>query len=113
VRGIIAARLQGHVDHTWTGVAPYLTSIEDPLTQRLINEAVLLRDAHHSKGVDLQRNLVDGVRMLRDRYIDRRLKVLNAQLTQPLSDQQAVDIDKEKAYLRRWKTEPLRARAEA
>jgi DNA primase len=112
VRSIIAARLQGHVDNTWIGVAAYLNSIDDPLTQRLVNEAVLLRDAHHSKGVDLHRNLVDGVRMLRDRHIDRRLKALNAQLAQPLSDQQLLEIDKEKACLRRWKSEPLRARAE-
>jgi DNA primase len=112
VRSIIAARLQGHVDNTWTGVAAYLNSIDDPLTQRLINEAVLLRDAHHSKGVDPHRNLVDGVRMLRDRHIDRRLKALNAQLAQPLSDQQLVEIDREKASLRRWKSEPLRGRAE-
>jgi DNA primase len=113
VRNIIGARLQGHVDNTWTGIAAYLNSIDDPLTQRLLNEAVLLRDAHHAKGVDLQRNLVDGVRMLRDRHIDRRLKTLNAQLAQPLSDEQILEIDKEKAYLRRWKTEPLRARADA
>src|SRR5687767_1930740 len=58
VRNIIAARLQGHADRSWIGVAAYLNSIDDPLTQRLINEAVLLRDAHHAKGVDPHRNLV-------------------------------------------------------
>src|SRR5688572_20089450 len=113
VRNIIAARLQGHADRSWIGVAAYLNSIDDPLTQRLINEAVLLRDAHHAKGVDPHRNLVDGVRMLRDRHIDRRLKALNAQLAHPLSDEQVLEIDREKACLRRWKGEPLRPRGEA
>lgn len=110
VRDIIAARLQAHADHSWTGLPAFLTSQADPFAQTLISEAV----ATELGKVDLARNLAEATRMLRNTHIERRLSALTARVSQPgVTDEQLVEIEKEKAYLRRWKTEPLRARADA
>jgi len=57
---------------------------------------------------------MDGVRKLRDDYIERKLAALNARLGQAgLSDGDIVNIEKEKAHLRRWKNEPLQPKADS
>ena len=110
VRSIVADRLQAHADHCDQGVAAFLTSQSDPFAQSLISEAV----ATELGKVDLARNLAEATRMLRNSHIERRLSTLTARVSQPgLTDEQLVEVEKEKAYLRRWKTEPLRARADA
>jgi DNA primase len=110
VRSIVADRLQAHADHSGQGVAAFLTSQSDPFAQSLISEAV----ASELGKVDLARNLAEATRMLRNSHIERRLSTLTARVSQPgLTDEQLVEIEKEKAYLRRCKTEPLRARADA
>lgn len=110
VRSIVADRLQAHADQSGQGVAAFLTSQSDPFAQSLISEAV----AAELGKVDLARNLAEATRMLRNSHIERRLSTLTARVSQPgLTDEQLVEIEKEKSYLRRWKTEPLRARADA
>jgi DNA primase len=109
VRNIIAARLQAHADNSWHGVAAFVSSQDDPFAQMLITEAVTTEVA----ALDLARNLSETVRMLRNQHIDRRLSALTARLGQPgLSDNDLVTIEKEKACLRRWKTEPLQPKAD-
>jgi DNA primase len=109
VRNIVAARLRAHADNSWHGVAAFLTSQEDPFTQTLITEAVATEVA----AVDLARNLSEALRLLRNQHIDRRLSSLTARLGQPdLSDNDVVTIEKEKIYLRRWKTEPLQPKSD-
>jgi hypothetical protein len=82
---------------------------QDAFAQRLITEAVA-----ETPGADLERKLADTVRMLRNTFIERRLATLTAQLSQPdLNPEQFTAIETEKTYLRRWKTEPLRPKADA
>ena len=64
-------------------------------------------------GTEIERKLADTVRMLRNTFIDRRLAALTAQLGQPeLTGEQFTQIETEKTYLRRWKAEPLRPKAD-
>jgi hypothetical protein len=110
VREIIAARLRAQADHSWQGVPAFVTEQTDSFAQTLVTEAAT---AELGK-VDLERNLCEATRMLRNAHIDRCLSALTARVSQPgLSDEQLVEIEKEKSYLRRWKGESLRARADA
>ena len=109
VRAIIDKRLQAHHDNSWHGIPGFVSAEEDAFAQRLITEAVA-----ETPGTDLERKLADTVRMLRNTFIDRRLAALTAHLAQPeLSPEQFTAIETEKTYLRRWKTEPLRPKADA
>jgi DNA primase len=108
VRAIIDKRLQSHHDNSWHGIPAFVSAEEDPFAQRLITEAVA-----EPPGADLERKLADTVRMLRNTFIERRLAALTAQLSQPdLNPEQFTAIETEKTYLRRWKTEPLRPKAD-
>jgi DNA primase len=110
VRSIVADRLRAHAEHSSQGVAAFLTAQSDGFAQSLISEAV----AAELGKVDLARNLAEATRMLRNSHIERCLSTLTARVSQPgLTDEQLIEIEKEKAYLRRWKTEPLRSRADA
>jgi DNA primase len=110
VREVVGARLQAHADHSWQGLPAFLTSRESPFAQTLISEAC----ATELKKVDFAHNLAEATRILRNSHIDRRLAALTARVSQPgLTQEELVEIEKEKAYLRRWKTEPLCARADA
>ena len=108
VRAIIDKRLQAHHDHCWHGIPGFVSAEQDPFAQRLITEAVA-----ELPGTDIERKLADTVRMLRNTFIDRRLATLTAHLSQPdLTGEQFTQIETEKTYLRRWKTEPLRPKAD-
>jgi hypothetical protein len=110
VRNIIAARLRAHADNSWHGVASFVSSQDEPFAQTLITEAVATEVA----AADLARNLSEALRLLRNQHIDRRLSSLTVRLGQPaLSDNDVVTIEKEKTYLRRWKTEPLQPKADS
>jgi DNA primase len=109
VRAIVDKRLQAHHDNSWHGIPAFVSAEEDSFAQRLITEAVA-----ETPGADLDRKLADTVRMLRNTFIERRLAALTAQLAQPdLNPEQFTAIETEKTYLRRWKTEPLRPKADA
>ena len=108
VRAIIDKRLRAHHDDGWHGIPGFVSAEQDPFAQRLITEAVT-----ESPGADIERKLADTVRMLRNTFIDRRLAALTAQLAQPeLTGEQFTQIETEKTYLRRWKAEPLRPKAD-
>ena len=108
VRTIIDKRLQAHHDNRWHGIPGFVSAEEDPFAQRLITEAVA-----EPPGAEIERKLADTVRMLRNTFIDRRLAALTAQLAQPgLTGEQFTQIETEKTYLRRWKAEPLRPKAD-
>jgi hypothetical protein len=108
VRAIIDKRLQAHHDNGWHGIPGFVSAQEDAFALRLITEAVA-----ESPGTDVERKLADTVRMLRNTFIDRRLAALTAQLAQPaLTGEQFTQIETEKTYLRRWKAEPLRPKAD-
>jgi DNA primase len=108
VRAIIEQRLKAHHENSWRGVSGFVTA-HDAFAQQLITEAVA-----DSPGADIERKLADTVRMLRNTFIDRRLAALTAQLAQPeLSADQFAQIETEKTYLRRWKSEPLRPKGDA
>jgi DNA primase len=109
VRNIIAARMRAHADNSWQGVAAFVASQEDSFAQTLVTEAA----AHEIAAGNLALNLSEAVRVLRNQHIDRRLSALTTRLGQPaLSDNELITIEKEKAYLRRWKTEPLQPKAD-
>ena len=129
VRAIIQVRLGAHSSQTWHGVPAFVSAQENPFAQTLITEAVAAAPPSPSgrgiegegqtgfvlgQGEGLSRKLAETVRMLRNDHIDRRLAALTARLHQPdLSPDDLVTIEKEKSCLRRWKTDPLRPRAEA
>lgn len=109
VRAIIEKRLEAHHQNSWHGIPAFVSAEQDPFPQRLITEAVA-----EPAGADVERKLADTTRMLRNTFIERRLAALTAQLAQPeLSAEQFTQIETEKAYLRRWKSEPLRPNADA
>ncbi|MCI0738613.1 MAG: DNA primase [Gemmataceae bacterium] len=110
VRAIVAARLDAHFQSTWSGVPAFLSGYEDAFAIRLITEAV----TGESASADLERKLAETIRMLRNDQIERRLARLTARLHQPdLPEEEFASIENEKTYLRRWKQEPLRAKADA
>lgn len=109
VRAIIEKRLQAHYDNTWHGVPGLVSAQEDAFAQTLITEAVA-----ESPGTDVERKLVETVRMVRNTFIDRRLAALTARVAQPgITEEDFAGIEKEKTMLRRWKAEPLRPKADA
>ena len=110
VRVVVADRLRARAGNSWQGVPAFLSSQEDRFVQNLISEAV----ATEIGKVDVARNLAEAVRMLRNSHIDQRLAALTARLGQAgLTQDNVVEIEKEKAHLRRWKNEPLRPKADS
>jgi hypothetical protein len=90
------------VTHTW--------KIWDKLNAEWILHPIirlLLGKIKQEEAPTVEGNLSNGLRMLRDRWIDRELKSLNNRLAEPLDDSAFIQIDKQKTELRRLKTEPI------
>jgi len=112
VREIVARRLQT-IDE-WTGLAAWLSQLDNPQWTNLITD--VLSD---KKAAPIEANLKgmarrDGaIKILRDKYIDRRMAALNRQLAAPdLSESAQTDVLSETQRLRQLKKQPLTARSD-
>jgi DNA primase len=103
-RKVVAARLEAEAASSWTGVPGLLDALDDPVAAELVTRAVASAPL---KG-DLQRNLAETVRMLRNDFLDRALTASQNQLGQPgLVESAALDILRQQAEWRRLKQQPL------
>lgn len=105
VRRIITARVEAETAGNWTGIPALLSSLEDPAARNLITSAVT-GDLSREK---LPLNIAETARLLRNDFIDRQLASLTQRLGQPdLTEAGHVEIETQKAALRREKSQPLR-----
>jgi DNA primase len=112
VREIAARRLQAMEE--WTGLAPWLSQLENPQWVNLITD--VLAD---KKAAAVEANLKgfaerDGaIKILRDKYIVRQLAALSQSLAAPdLSEAEQKEIEARKIHLRHLKKAPLTARSD-
>jgi DNA primase len=105
VRRVVAARLNLHREGQWTGVPGLIDGLgADPAARVLVTAAV---SGAALKG-DLQRNLVETVRMLRATFADRQLTDCRLRLAQPdLSPGQMLEIKSQQDHWRGLKQQPL------
>jgi DNA primase len=103
VRQIVSTRLQAHREQRWRGVPDLLAELQDAEAHSLITRAVA---AEHRQG-DLERNIVEAVRLLRQDFLDRRLAALKLRLTQPdLPESELRDVLRQQTELRQLKQQP-------
>jgi DNA primase len=109
VREIVAQRFAAESDNTWTGVAAWLTGLENPEWRNLITEIL----ADNRPGL-AEKNLKglptrDGtLKILRDKYIERQLAALNQRLIVPdLKEDESIEICRQLEHLRQLKKQPL------
>jgi DNA primase len=109
VREIVAQRFAAESDNTWTGVAAWLTGLENPEWRNLITEIL----ADNRPGL-AEKNLKglptrDGtLKILRDKYIERQLAALNQRLIVPdLKEAESIEICRQLEHLRQLKKQPL------
>jgi len=103
VRQIISQRLAAHANHSWDGLAGFLTECETSEMQNLITEAAteepLPNPAQDLAGVSLR---------LRNQFIDRQMAALTRRLNQPgISAAESSDLWRQERELRSAKSAPL------
>jgi DNA primase len=104
VRRIVSCRLSAHAAGSWRGVPALIDELDDTAAASLVSEAV----AESAVRVDLSRNLLETIRLLRNQYCDRQLAALKIQLSRPgLAEDDTVQILKKQAELRHLKQQPL------
>jgi DNA primase len=127
VRRIIALRLAGFADGSWSGPAQLLGELPDDATRALCTQAMaesdrMLADPADVPGTDPLRAarikadrakarhamLRDALTRLRNEHLDRRMTELNRELHQPhLEDSEQNAILREREQLRQQKKQPL------
>ena len=109
VREIISSRFSHIGDANWTGVAGWLSEIENDFARTLITEALAGGEIAEAEAILKGTGTKVGVvQMLRDKYNERQLAAINQRLMQPdLGEQEAVELMQQKAALRQIKQQPL------
>jgi len=104
LREIISARLAAHAEQSWNGVPSLLARFETGTARNLITQAV----AENLPSENLFRKISDTARRLRNDSLDRQVKALIRQFTQPgISNLELVDLKKRIDQLREQKRQPL------
>jgi hypothetical protein len=105
VRRVVAARLAAHQEGRWTGVPGLMDDLgEDADARGLITQSV----AGAALKGDVQRNLVEAVRVLRNDFADRQLASSQVRLAEPgLEAGELAEVQAQRRDWQRLKQEPL------
>jgi DNA primase len=114
VRDILTLRFAALSDENWTGVAAWLSQVEEPAAQCLITQALAdpVRDAEALlKGTGTRHGLI---KLIRDKFVDRQVAAIQLQLARPeLKQEEVLEFSGEKLRLRQMKQQPLAPLADA
>ena len=115
VREIISRRLSAHAAGSWHGVAAWLSESENPAWNNLVTE--ILADSRPIASPEAvlkgAPNRDGAVKILRDRFIDRRLAAISQRLSTPgLSESEQTALLHESQDLRQQKKQPLAAKGD-
>ena len=115
VRYVIATRLEGHADQSWSGLATWLSQLENPGMQNLVTQ--ILADRRASPASEATLKGTPGkpglVQTLRDKYIDRQAAALQQSLADPNLDEAAkLAALTRLPQLRQYKRQPLMEKGE-
>jgi len=109
-RKIVSFRFEAHANNSWPGLAAWLSELEQPGWRSLVTE--ILAD---SRLIAEPEKLLKGspqklgvVQLLRDKFIERQLAVLNQRLGQPdLPEAEKIEVFTQIQKLRATKKQPL------
>ncbi len=102
VREIVMRRFRAFVDGAWNGIPTLLHDLEDAETHRLANEAA----ADQKDLPNRDQQLLDCIRGMRDRFIDREVAELNRALAEA-SSAEMLSIQQKQLSLMQLKRSPI------
>jgi hypothetical protein len=115
VREIAANRFAAESSDSWTGLAPWLSQVENSEWQNLVTEALSDKRSIRDPETLLKGSPArDGtVKNLRNRYIERQMAALSIRLHSPdLKEDEKIQISNQKERLRELKKQPLAAKTQ-
>jgi DNA primase len=109
-REIIAARLRGHEEGNWPGLAAWLSQTGNAQWQSLITELLVDAQPVHDAELILKGSPTrpGAIKIIRDKHADKQLAALQQRLSAPdLSLEAMQEIERQKKSLRELKRAPL------